>query len=283
MEKAQTFADDLKAASPNPAYDDLNEFLADPSLDAVLITSADKLHADHVVACANAGKHVLVEKPFVTNLDDGRRAIEACRSQNVVLAVVYHLRWHAGHRELHRRISNGEIGDVQHLRLLYPWRAEDGSNWRAHEEVGRWWSLGGTGTHCLDLLRWFGGQPFSNVSKRQSIIRNGTWVNDHDETAILTFEYENGVTAQATSSVLFEAPSRFEIFGSKGYAVCDATVGHFGAGRIEINGEPVEFTAISPFEGLIQDFVSAIKEGRDPEVTGEMGLENVQELVFAKP
>jgi 1,5-anhydro-D-fructose reductase (1,5-anhydro-D-mannitol-forming) len=278
-DRAFDFAKRHEASAPNPAFDDLDAFLSDPQLDAVVVTSADKLHSDHVIACASYGKHVLVEKPFATDIASGQAAIDACKANNVVLAVAYHLRWHPGHRQLLQHLRQRTIGDVQHFRFLYTWLAGDGSNWRARDEVGQWWSLGGTGTHCLDLLRWFGGQSFSNVVKRTATVRSGTWSN-HDETAILTYEFANGMTAEVTSSVLFDSPSRFEIFGTEGHAVCEATAGDLGAGRIEIAGKPMQFTPQSPFEGEIGDFISAIENNHEPEVSGETALENVNELVL---
>ncbi len=282
-DRALAFARQANCASPAPAYDDLDSFLADPLLDGVIVTSPDKLHAEHAIACAFAGKHVLVEKPLATEMNAGRRAIDVCRSQNVVLAVGYHLRWHPGHRELQRRLRQGSIGEIEHIRLLYSWQQADASNWRAHDEVGRWWAMAATGSHCLDLLRWFGDQSFVNVTKRHASIRSGKWTQNRDETAMLSYEYENGMTAQVTSSVLFDAPSRFEVFGSNGYAFCESTVGEEGTGRIELSGRAMEFVPSRPFEGEILDFVAAVREHRDPEVSGEVALEDVKELLLAAP
>ena len=86
-ERAREFARRHNARSPTPAYTDLDELLADPELDAVLVATPDRLHAGHAMRAAAAGKHVLCEKPLVTELDDGRALLDACEQAGVVLAV----------------------------------------------------------------------------------------------------------------------------------------------------------------------------------------------------
>ena len=94
---AARFAQAHDAASPTPAFDDLKLFLSDPDLDAVVIATPDKLHAEQAIAAAAAGKHVLVEKPMATTVEDADAMIQACRSADVRLGVAYHLRCHLGH------------------------------------------------------------------------------------------------------------------------------------------------------------------------------------------
>ncbi|MEJ0063113.1 MAG: Gfo/Idh/MocA family oxidoreductase [Alphaproteobacteria bacterium] len=281
ISRASEFARRHKAAAPRPAYDSLAEFLSDPLLQAVIVTSPDNMHAEHILACAHAGKHVLVEKPMTTSHADGLRAIEACRLKQVRLGVAFHLRWHAGHRKLHRLIVQEKaLGDLRHIRVLWPWRG-DPSNWRAGADMGRWWSLAGTGAHCLDLIRWFAQSPGRRLAERRSLIAKEVWRGPHDETAIVSFRFSDGATAESTTSVLFDAPTRLEIYGSEGHAICEATLGRKGTGQISLNGAAFDFAPVNPFVGEILDFAAAIREGRSPEVGGDEGLENVDDLLEA--
>ena len=85
------------------------------------------------------------------------------------------------------------------------------------------------------------------------------------------------------SSVLFDAPTRFEIYGTKGYAICESTLGRNGAGRIWTHSGSVEFKVQSPFIGLVEDFCGAIREKRDPEVSGPEACRNIEYLLRAAP
>ena len=161
---ATRFAQEHNAASPTPAFDDLKHFLSDPDLDAVVIATPDKLHAEQTIAAAAAGKHVLVEKPMATTVEDADAMIQACRSADVRLGVAYHLRWHLGHRELAGRVHRGELGDIRYARAQWTFQAPNAANWRAHDEVGRWWSLAGVGTHSLDWLRWMLSVSYTHLT-----------------------------------------------------------------------------------------------------------------------
>ena len=281
--RARDFARRHGAAGGETAHDRLDHLLADPELDAVIIATPDRLHAEQTIAAAEAGKHVLVEKPMATDAESARAMVRACRDAGVVLAVAYHMRWHAGHRLLHARVGAGEVGAIRQIRAQWSFKAPDKMNWRATPEVGRWWSLAGVGTHCLDQIRWFMAPAGGATTALRSSIGRAVWGGPHDEQATITLSFESGAQATLCSSALFKAPTRFEIYGSEGYAICEGTMGAHGKGRIDLNGEPLEYTPEDPYAGEIADFVAAVGEGREPEVNGEEGLRNVELLLEADP
>ena len=281
LKRASEFAKAHKAKSPNPAHTDLKSLLADPELDAVIIATPDKLHAEQAIACAAAGKHVLVEKPMATDIAGAKTMVEACKKAGIRLGVGYHVRWHDGHRKLVDVIRAGKLGELRHMRVHWTSKAPDASNWRASSKLGRWWSLAGVGTHCLDLIRWVMVPACGEVVSLRSLIANSVWKGPHDETALVAMQFESGATAEFCSSALFVSPYRAEIYGESGYAICDGTLGPKGAGKILVNDEPLKFRAVNPYAGEIRDFVAAIKEGRPPEVDGAEGLRNVELLLAA--
>ena len=217
--RAADYARGHGAQAPQPAFDDLDALLADPDLDAVILASPDKLHAPQTLAAAKAGKHDFTEKPMATENADAQAMVDACRQADVRLGVAYHLRWHGGHRKLKAMASEGRFGEIRHMRLMWARKHPNARNWRASAEVGRWWSLAGVGTHCLDQVRWFMGPDCGEVVKVASVINHAVWGSDHDETAVLALQFENGSTAEICTSVLFDAPRRMEIFGSEDFVL----------------------------------------------------------------
>jgi len=280
-DRAAAFAKDHGAAAEKPVTTSLDEMLADPELDAVIIATPDGLHADQAIAAARAGKHVFVEKPMATNVDEAQAMVEACRSAKVRLGVAYHLRWHTGHRALVDAIRHSEFGRIHHVRAQWSWRAGDASNWRAAAEVGRWWGLAGVGTHMLDLVRWVLVPESGEIADVRSVITRDHFRGPHDETAVLALRFERGATAQIVCSVLFDGPTRFEIYGQRGWAICEDTLGAHGGGRIQTDKGPLEFEAVDPYVGELRDFVKAVRDGRPPEVDGIEGRRNVELLVQA--
>jgi 1,5-anhydro-D-fructose reductase (1,5-anhydro-D-mannitol-forming) len=279
--RGREFAERHGAAAKEPFHSDLDSLLADDDLDAVLIASPDKLHAEQCIAAARAGKHVLTEKPMATEIADAQAMVKACDEAGVVLAVAYHLRWHAGHRKLAGLVNAGRLGTLRHMRAQWSLLAPNDQGWRACADVGRWWSLAGVGTHCLDQVRWLMVPECGEIVVQENLISREVWKGPHDETALVSLGFESGATAEICSSVLFDAPKRMEIFGSDSYAICDDTLGPHGAGDISIGGEPMEYEVANPYVGEIADFVAAVRDGRAPEVDGREGLRNVATLVAA--
>ncbi len=277
LERARDFARRHRAAACEPAFDDLATLLADPDLDAVLIASADGLHAEQCIAAASAGKHVLCEKPMATTAADAARMIAACRDADVRLGIAYHLRWHAGHRALHRMVQAGEFGTLRHLRVHWSILA-DASNWRARPEVGRWWGLAAVGTHGIDQIRWMMRPTCGEIVREGAQITRRVHRGPHDETALVHFEFESGATAELCTSVLFDAPRRMEIYGSEGYALCENTLGAQGAGSIRTHEGEFPFPIVDPYAEEIGDFAAAIRDNRNPEVAGEEGLCNIESI-----
>jgi len=281
--KAQTFAERHGPAALRAVFTDLDELLNDPELHAVIVATPDRLHADQAVKAALAGKHVFTEKPMAHDVEPARAMVQACRTAGVRLGVAYHLRWHAGHRALIERIRQGSLGPLRHVRAHWTYRADDAQNWRAHDEVGRWWSLAGTGTHLIDLVRWTLLPSEGEIVDQRSLVTRSVWKGPHDETAIISLLFASGATAEIATSVLFDSPSHFEIHGAVGSAICEGTLGPHGGGQILIDKNQLEYPPTNPYVGELQDFVAAVNENRDPEVPGEEGLRNVEILVAACP
>ena len=195
-DRAADFAAKFKAQSKKPAHTTLDSLLQDPDLDAVIIATPDKLHAEQAVAAASACKHVLLEKPLATDAKGISQVLESCSRSQITLALCYRLHWHAGHRAVVSAVRAGKFGDLYHVRSLWTEKQPDSTNWRASSEVGRWWSLGANGTHLVDLCRWVLQPAHGEMTQIKSVITREQWKGPHDETAAATFKFESGATAQ---------------------------------------------------------------------------------------
>jgi len=280
-ERAASFAKQHGAAAQHSAFDSLASFLADPALDAVIIASPDGLHASHAIASARAGKHVLLEKPMATKLEDAQEICQTCTRERVKLGIAYHMRWHDGHQKVAKLLHDGELGTPYYARAMWTWKAEDNSNWRAHEEHGRWWGLAGVGTHCVDFLRWMLLPVSGEVTGVTSLIDKSTYGGPHDETASLSLQFGGSVIADVMTSVMFSATSRFELCCANATVVGEGTLATNGGGAISINNEPLDFEVLNPYVGEIQNFVDAIAGNTRVAVSGAEGIRNIEILLQA--
>jgi predicted dehydrogenase len=133
------------------------------------------------------------------------------------------------------------------------------------------------------MVRWFVGPEAGDVRRIESLITRSRHRGPHDETAMVGLEFESGVTAQITTSVLYASATRFELYGSQDAAICESTFGPYGGGRIRTGAGDLGFSPLDPYIGEIDDFCLAIRDGRDPEVPGEVGTANVALLERIAP
>jgi predicted dehydrogenase len=135
-------------------YGSLQAILEDPAFDLVYLATPHDLHAAQTVACAVAGKHVLVEKPMAVSEAEAGAMVDACTRAGVTLRVGFQFRYHPAHRQAQALLASGEIGDLV-------WAA---ARWSAYRPADTGWRLdlgraGGTlltarGVHLIDLIRF---------------------------------------------------------------------------------------------------------------------------------
>lgn len=260
------------------AHTSLSSFVEDPRSELAIICSPDGLHFEQASACLQAGKHVLLEKPLAISEAEASRLVKLSEDNRLVLATGFHLRSHIGHLKLRDLVNAGEIGELRHVRAIWAFPQKDASNWRAKNKLTKWWSLSAVGSHCLDLTRWFARdmQEWLSVS---SAIANNVWEGPHDETAVISGQLKSGPTIEVVSSVQFGPYNRIELFGSKGQAVCEGTMGRDGAGVIKVNDELLEFEPRIPFEEQLKNVIECVQKNQTPRADGVDGLRSVRDLL----
>lgn len=280
-ERGADFAQRHHLQSPNPVHTSLDSLLEDRELEGVIIATPDRLHEEQAIAAARAGKHVLLEKPMATSLPACDHIMKACDEAGVTLAMAYHHRWHAGHRALQSRVSEGLLGTLRHMRVHWTFKAPHGGNWRSNPDTGRWWALAANGTHCLDLIRWFMMPTEGRITDVRCMISRAKFDSPHDENSIVLLRFASGATAEFSVSVQYASDPRVEIYGDDGWIRMENTLGRHGAGLIVHNDQPVSFEQRNPFLGELDDWISAARDGRPAEVPAEEGRRNVKWLLKA--
>ena len=171
----QTRSDEFaKTHGALAAYTSVEALLADPRVDVVFVASPNHLHAEHAMLAANAGKHVLVEKPMATKSSDCVKIIEACKTNKVKLGVGFQLRFHPGHMTASRVVREGGLGTVALAQVLLGSGVRGETKRETRTGLREWWetprmvgnarSMIGTGVHCVDDLEFILGQTVVEVA-----------------------------------------------------------------------------------------------------------------------
>jgi predicted dehydrogenase len=139
-------------------YQDYRELLCHPDLQAVFVCTPESLHCAPTVAALDAGKHVFVEKPLATSLDDAHQILAAARRSQAIVTVGHILRFEPRYALAYSRINEGQVGEVVSL------YARRNNPRRTALHVGQRTSLLlYLGVHDLDLMRWYAGSDVVRV------------------------------------------------------------------------------------------------------------------------
>jgi predicted dehydrogenase len=190
--------------------------LKDPGIDAVLLATPHSLHHKQIVQAAKAGKHVYVEKPMTLTRRSAEKAVEACRTAGITLAVGFNRRHAPAYREMMRRIRGGEIGDVLHIEAQHSgptgYSLKPG-NWRSTRAEAPAGGMTARGIHALDAMISIAG-PVRSVyafSDRRKV------EVDMDDTTSMLLKFTGGITGYLGTVFVTGDFYRVHVFGSKGW------------------------------------------------------------------
>ncbi|WP_077618117.1 Gfo/Idh/MocA family protein [Bacillus sinesaloumensis] len=261
-------------------YKNYHELL-DSDIDAVIVTSENTLHHQHVVAAANAGKHVLCEKPLATNLQDMEEMIRVCEQNRVLLGTAFPVRFNTPVQQAKKLLEQGILGDI--LAIKGTNRGTNPGGWFIDKEKSGGGAVLDHTVHVVDIMRWFTGAEVKEV-----YAEIGNLYIDHpiDDSGILSMEFTNGMIATLDCSWSRNdyyptwGDVTMEIIGSKGTLKIDAF-----SQKIDLysNQDGVKWIGWGDDmdAGLIEDFVASIREGRSPLATGHAGLKAVEVALAA--
>jgi 1,5-anhydro-D-fructose reductase (1,5-anhydro-D-mannitol-forming) len=283
-------ADFARRHGASAVYDGLDAMLADERVDAVFVTSPNALHAEHAIRAARAGRHVLVEKPMATTVEDALAMIGACRETGVVLGVGFHLRQHPLHQEARRALASG-LGPVTLAQAQWGYGTREAPAprpllqqwWEEPDLIGGAASLMGTGVHAIDLLRFLLGREVAAVSA----ISDGQTPAQPLETVMLaSLTFEDGPLAAVSCGRRWpDARNDLHVYGPWGRLSGLGTLAEARQGTLDVASEAWTETRSIPPDGLasyvdeITDFQVAIATGRTPAATGVDGLRAVEIVV----
>jgi predicted dehydrogenase len=264
-------------------YADWRELLVRNDIDAVIVATPQRFRPEIVIAAAQAGKHILAEKPLALTLADAQAMIDAARADGVTLAVVHNYHFMPVYQSLKEVLDSGEIGEPEIVELNYlgvedrPGAAAYIPRWR-HSAADAGGGVLMDMLHVVYLANWMMGSAPIAVS---------AWVDrrlegdgDVEDIALVRYTYPNGHAL--VNMAWGVGPGGVNIAGTRGRAMMVnrdfGTHPFVPAERVHVISEsgtrswtPEEPTAYG-MVGIAADFRDAVASGRPPIASGEMGL-----------
>lgn len=284
-------AEDFAGRFGGRATTDLADILADDAIQAVSVATPDHAHREVCVALAEAGKHILVEKPLATTVAEADAIVGAVESAGVTCMVDFHNRYNPPFVQIKQRIDAGDFGRPQMLFARLSDRLEVATDWFAWSgRTGPEWFLG---SHVADLACWlFGDYPQRVYADGRKDVLAARGIDCYDALHIQLHFAEGFATLETSWSVPNTWPGvcDFSVSLQTTEGRADVSLGHQGLvlsdakayatpfllGKMPIGAESFGFMSYP-----IRDFVRAVQEGRPAPVDVRAGWKITKVLAAA--
>lgn len=294
----QARAKEISETFGGTAFDSIEDLLADPSIDAVSVCTANHTHAAITIQALQAGKHVLCEKPMATTLEDCQAMVDAANKAGKVLVIGQNQRLTKTHKKARELIRNGEIGQIIGFRTTFghggpeTWSIDPGKNtWFFDKNIAVMGAMADLGIHKTDLLLFLTDQKIVETTAHLTTIdkrgADGELIKV-DDTAICVYQLENGAIGTMTASWTFYGPedNTTIIYGTKGimrlYEDPQFSIQLFlkGGEKIYHQIDTIQTNENQTSSGVIDAFVESVITGQGGELAAEKVLESMK-VIFA--
>lgn len=264
------------------AFQSFEEILAAEDVDGILLATPHTTHADLIIAAADAGKHVFVEKPLTLDVASGKKAIAATETAGVVLQVGHNKRRQPANRRIRQLIEEGALGAVTmietHQSTPNALRFEPGY-WRANSTESPLGGMTSLGVHMLDTITYLLGEISTVFVMSKGIID----FPPIDHATALLFEFSSGPLGYLGTSFVVPRVTTVTVRGTAASVVNEVDGHRFLRQTIE-DQKPTEqaIEVIDTVADELDEFVRSIRGETQPETGGREGLEVVAILEAAK-
>jgi len=263
-------------------YSDYQQLLKRSDIDAVIIASENAKHAELAVASAEAGKHIIVEKPLATTLEDAERMIKAAEKAGVKLQQAFVMRYHDATVAVKRMLDQGALGRI--LAIMTTNHGKFPGLWFDDPRLAGGGAVMDHTVHTADLMRWYTGDEADEVFA--VIGKNIRPQLRSEDCALISLKFRGGVLGSIDCSW-----SRHEgwpiwgdvylaIYGTEGFIAVDAFRPCI---NLVIDGRPLVWHYFGPDAdyNMVKDFIYAVLEDRPPRASGYDGYKALEVALAA--
>lgn len=272
---------------------DWREVIANPDVDAVVVSTINDTHHEIGLHALRAGKHLVVEKPLARTPEECRQLVECARANDLRLMTGFNHRRFPSFARAKEMLAEGAVGKLVFVRarIGHSGGSEIESTWHLNRDVAGGGTLMDNGVHMLDLIRYYTGE----VEAVHGVISSIRWAGPEtgiEDLAVATFRAAGGV-AVALSSSWIEWPGyviAVELYGTEGYLRAEypplkltykprlgrARTDWFPVAQIQEKLYSYRWPGIQGFRGDFEELAAAVRDRREPSPSGFDGLRAVE-------
>jgi glucose-fructose oxidoreductase len=261
-------------------YADYETLLRSGDIDAVYIASPNRAHAEHTIQAADAGIHVLCEKPMATSESECARMIAAADARGVKLMIAYRLHFEPANLAAIKAIQAGKLGELRYFDSTFSMQVEAGNS-RLSAELGGG-PLADIGIYCVNAARYlFRAEPIEVLAMSASRAGDKRFKEVDEQVAVL-MRFPDARIASFTASFGASDSARYDVVGTEGSLRLEPAYHHSGELAMELRvGKRTTRRTFKPRDQVAAEldyFTECVRTGEQPEPSGREGLMDVRIL-----
>jgi predicted dehydrogenase len=261
-------------------YETMQSMAANPDIDVVYVVTPNALHAEHTIKAAQAGKHVLCEKPMEVSTAKCEAMIAACRKAGRQLAIGYRCRFEPHHLELARLAREKTFGNVKIIETGFGFPIGDPTQWRLNRALAGGGPLMDVGIYSLQAARMITGEEPIKISA-MSVTTDPVKFKDIEESMTFALTFPSGIIANCTTTYRVGGINRVNVYAERGSFGMAPAFDYTGNKGWRSDGTPLRFDPVDHFATEMDDFALCLMNGTPTKVPGEEGLRDLRILMAA--
>lgn len=258
-------------------YENFDAIKDNKDIDAVYIITPNSLHKPQAIRVAQAGKHVICEKPIAVNAADGQAMVDACKKANVKFLVGYRMHFEPKTLEIIRLRNAGEFGKVLFFQGLCGFRIGDPNQWRLKKELAGGGAMMDIGIYAVNGSRYMIGEEPIWVTAQETKTNPEKFKEGIDETIMFQLGFPSGAVASCLSTYSMNNLDRFFLNGEKGFAEMQPSTG-YGPIKARTNSGELTHPHVTHQTVQMDEMAAIILQGKKPivPVDGEEGVKDLK-------
>ncbi len=258
-----------------------------PEVDIVYIVLPNAMHAEYTVRAAQAGKHVLCEKPMATSVADAQHMVDACKQAGRKLMIAYRCQYEPHHRALIAEVRGGQHGPVRLIEAVNGQNNADNGQWRHNLAMAGGGSLPDVGLYCLNAARYITGEEPVEIRARLTRPKNDNRFKQIEDIVSFSLQFPSGTVATCSTGYSLHESRWLRVHMPQAWVGLDPAFGYsdiaMQTGHIVGKANAVDRRQFPPhnqFAREMDHFAEALRSGIEPHTPGEEGLQD-QKLIAA--
>jgi predicted dehydrogenase len=282
-DKAEKTAAEYNVPAKNIyTYENYDEIGENKEIDAVYIALPNSMHAEYTIRAANAGKHVLCEKPMATTVQDAQNMMGACKAANKKLMIAYRCQYEATNLHAVQHIRAGKLGKLQAIESANGFNIKPGE-WRLDKKLAGGGPLMDVGIYSLNACRFLTGEDPEHLEGFASIISDDGRFTSVEENVSWTMKFPSGIVASCNTTYGANMSGFYRVHGSQGTLELEPAFSYQGIqmkAKLQGGEAPIEDSEQgkdpSQFVTEADYMAGCILDNKEPKTNGEEGLKDMK-------